>query len=73
MAVVVLKDNLTTPLEVVEKELRELCSVNLPERDVPYTYSFRDDLLYTNIGKVDVDSMKNEVLNNKAKVRIKKR
>lgn len=74
-AVVVLKDNNINNynLEQIESEIRKLCLDNLPERDVPYTYSFRDDLLYTNIGKVDVDSMKNEVLNNKPKVRIKKR
>lgn len=68
MAVVVLKDNLTTPLEVVEKELRELCSVNLPERDVPYKYTFVDSLPLTNIGKIDFMEVQNNV-----KKRIKKR
>lgn len=68
MAVVVLKDNCTTPLEVVEKELRELCSVNLPERDVPYKYTFVDSLPLTNIGKIDFMEVQNNV-----KKRIKKR
>ena len=68
MAVIVLKDGINTPIDVIETELRDLCLVNLPERDVPYRYTFVDSLPLTNIGKVDFMEVKSDVLK-----RVKKR
>lgn len=61
MAVVVLKDNCMIPLKTIEEELRELCLINLPERDVPYKYSFENSIPLTNVGKVDFIQVQNNV------------
>lgn len=60
-AVVVLKDGCTRNKKEIEKELRELCSLHLPERDVPYYYSFDKSLPLTGIGKIDFAEVKNKV------------
>ena len=51
-------------------ELRSLCSAMLPERDVPITYSFRDFLPLTDIGKINSSEVKRielESINKKEK------
>lgn len=61
-AVVVLKNNCTKDKETIEAELRELCLSMLPERDVPFSYSFVDCLPLTDVGKVDVVKVRKKEL-----------
>ena len=49
----------------IKSELRELCLNMLPERDVPYTYSFVDYLPLTDVGKVDVVKVRKKELTKK--------
>ncbi len=57
-AVVVLKKEYANEKKEIEMELRSLCSAMLPERDVPITYSFRDSLPLTDIGKINSSEVK---------------
>lgn len=50
---VVLKEVYRGNEDIIEEELRKLCSDNLPERDVPYYYQFHDSLPLTPVLKVD--------------------
>lgn len=68
MAIVVLKDECSSSLDEIEKELKELCLMHLPERDVPYKYSFERELPLTGVGKVDFVKVQENV-----KRKIKKR
>lgn len=61
MALVVLKDENTKKNEEVEKELRELCLKYLPERDVPFAYSFEKELPLTKVGKVDFETVQENI------------
>ena len=69
-AVVVLKKEYANKKDSVEKELRLLCSSKLPERDVPITYSFRESLPLTDIGKINAFEVKQLELNSE---RVKKK
>lgn len=55
-AVVVLKEQKNK--ERIESELREMCLQELPERDVPITYSFEEQLPLTDVGKIDVAAVR---------------
>lgn len=55
-AVVVLKEQKNK--ERIERELREMCLQELPERDVPITYSFEEQLPLTDVGKIDVAAVR---------------
>lgn len=68
IALVVLKDENILSFDIIEKELRELCLTSLPERDVPYYYSFEKSLPLTGVGKVDFVKAKEDV-----KVKIKRK
>jgi len=62
-AVVVLKEEYTNDeLKIIEKEIREICATLLPERDVPYSYSFEKSLPLTDIGKIDTIKVKKRAL-----------
>ena len=64
-AVVVLKENCSKDAKTIELELRELCLSMLPERDVPYSYSFVSSLPLTDVGKVDVIKVRKKELEKK--------
>ena len=64
-AVVVLKSGCTKSEQVIEAELRELCLNMLPERDVPFSYSFVASLPLTDVGKVDVVKVRKRELEKK--------
>lgn len=68
-AVVVLNDGCTRSKKEIENELRELCALQLPERDVPYYYSFEGLLPLTGVGKVDFVEVEESVRNAKKRVR----
>lgn len=68
MAIVVLKEDCQLTPDVVEEQLRELCLTYLPERDVPYEYTFEKELPLTGVGKVDFVKVQENV-----KKKIKKR
>lgn len=68
MAIVVLKEDCQLTPDVVKEQLRELCLTYLPERDVPYEYTFEKELPLTGVGKVDFVKVQENV-----KKKIKKR
>ena len=68
MAIVILKEDCQLTPDVVEEQLRELCLTYLPERDVPYEYTFEKELPLTGVGKVDFVKVQENV-----KKKIKKR
>lgn len=69
-AVVVLKKEYANEKDKIEKELRTLCSSMLPERDVPITYSFRDSLPLTDVGKINsFEVQKMELNSEKGKIK----
>lgn len=55
---VVLEDEYKDSKDRIEIELKELCSANLPERDVAYDYRFDDTLPLTPVLKVDKEKLK---------------
>ncbi len=61
-AVIVLKENCKKNKKTIELELRELCLNMLPERDVPYSYSFVSSLPLTDVGKIDVAKVRKKEL-----------
>ena len=58
IASVVLKENDRT--SETEKELRELCTMELPQYSQPAKYMFRDNLPLTPVGKVDFRALEEE-------------
>ena len=50
---VVLYDEYKDKVDEIEHELKQLCSENLPERDVAYDYRFEDELPLTPVLKTD--------------------
>ena len=62
MAVIVVKDGVAKSFEEIEKELRELCLSELPERDVPKDYIQRSYLPLTGVGKIDSSKIREEEL-----------
>lgn len=60
-AVIVIKDDTKKSFMEIEKELRELCLRELPERDVPKDYSQHIGALpLTNVGKIDSKKIRDE-------------
>lgn len=44
----------------IENELKELCKSKLPEYTLPVCYKFRSDFPLTNVGKIDILTLKSE-------------
>lgn len=58
-AFVVLKDGIEIDKAEIEKELREICLKEIPEREVALLYYFIDEIPHTPIGKVDYRALEN--------------
>ncbi|MBQ0135366.1 MAG: long-chain fatty acid--CoA ligase, partial [Oscillospiraceae bacterium] len=58
-AFVVLKDGVERDKAEIEKELREICLKEIPERDGALLYYFIDEIPHTPIGKVDYRALEN--------------
>lgn len=62
MAIVILKDEYNLSHNDIESQLRDLCLSYLPERDVPYGYTFSNEQLpLTGVGKIDFLKVQNDV------------
>lgn len=64
-ALVVLEKNCNKRYLDIEQELRELCLLNLPDRDVAYAYVFGGEIPLTNNGKVDFEQVRKLIINHK--------
>lgn len=57
MAFIVLKDS-SVDLDTIQKELEELCELNIPERERPKWYRYVKEIPYNLAGKVDMLKLK---------------
>lgn len=70
-AVIVIKAGVKKTFQQIEKELRELCLQELPERDVPKDYSERKDgLPLTGVGKIDSNLIREEEMQKVKKLKL---
>lgn len=72
-ALVVLKSEYAGKENIIEQELKQLCLDHLPERDVAYSYDFRDSLPYTPSQKIDILTLETEYEEKQKTLRIRKK
>lgn len=57
---IILKENIQSSVEEIEKELRAICLEKLPEYSQPYNYIFRTSFPLTSVGKIDYKALEKE-------------
>ena len=59
-AYIVLKKGNEEKEKVIQEEIKRLCTDNLPEYSIPFSYSFKESLPLTAVGKVDWKTLEKE-------------